>query len=102
MYVFISVNVAYNKLAVQMSTVHFGDASRAVDGNTESEYILFSCTHTDTENNPWWYVDLGKEENIHRVELTNRLDSWGKHEVVLLIFFFKFLFLFLLTHRLKI
>ena len=46
----------------------------AVDGNTASNFYVYSCTHTNEETNPWWYVDLQWTRNVYRVDLTNRAD----------------------------
>ena len=39
--------------------------------------VIFSrCTHTSTENNPWWRVDLGRVEPVAVVKILNR-GHWG-------------------------
>jgi len=43
-----------------------------VDGNSSTSLPAKSCTHTDTENRPWWRVDLGKEEQVSEVYIVNR------------------------------
>ncbi|XP_066273066.1 uncharacterized protein [Branchiostoma lanceolatum] len=61
----------------QTSTNHGGAASRAVDGNTASNYDAGSCTHTTDhpgEANPTWWVDLGQSHVIGRVVIFNRQD----------------------------
>ena len=30
------------------------------------------CTHTNTESNPWWRVDLGRVEPVAEVNILNR------------------------------
>ena len=52
------------KQAKQSSTDFGGDASRALDGNTNSSYSQQSITHTKFENQPWWEVDLGRTEQV--------------------------------------
>ena len=51
-----------------------GNASRAVDGSTNSIFGADSCTHTKYQKNPWWKVDLQKREVVRKVSLTNRGD----------------------------
>ncbi|XP_052389571.1 uncharacterized protein LOC127935598 [Carassius gibelio] len=70
----LSKNLAVGAAAVQSSTYNYlGAAQNAVDGNSESNYMLGSCTHTAGDN-PWWRVDLKKEYKITRVSITNRGD----------------------------
>jgi hypothetical protein len=69
------VNVALGKIASQSTTGFGGDASRAVDGNTDGNYGAGSVTHTDTgDPAPSWQVDLGTEFEISRIVLWNRTD----------------------------
>ncbi|XP_076842398.1 uncharacterized protein LOC143486818 isoform X2 [Brachyhypopomus gauderio] len=67
-------NIALGAQAVQSSTAFSGPAENAVDGNTESDYYQYSCTHTATEDNPWWRVELPDAYNITTVKITNRGD----------------------------
>lgn len=68
-----SINVAENAKASQSSTSCGGIASRAVDGNCNSNYDADSVTHTH-ENNPdgWWEVDLGRMVAIDKIIIFNR------------------------------
>ncbi|XP_008429135.1 fucolectin-7-like isoform X1 [Poecilia reticulata] len=52
----------------------FVDASNAIDGNLNADLTKGSCTHTDTENNPWWRVDLLDSYIVTQVVITNRGD----------------------------
>ncbi|XP_067217491.1 uncharacterized protein [Chanodichthys erythropterus] len=68
-------NLALNAKAMQSSLGHaLGDAQHAVDGNRDSDYFKSSCTHTKTEFNPWWRVDLGNIYSVSNVTITNRGD----------------------------
>ncbi|WP_269837675.1 thiol-activated cytolysin C-terminal domain-containing protein [Streptococcus pseudopneumoniae] len=67
--------MAWKKQAKQSSTDFGGDASRALDGNTNSSYSQQSITHTKFENQPWWEVDLGRTEQVGLVRLHNRGDG---------------------------
>ena len=73
--VFRAENIAWKKQARQSSTEFGGDASRALDGNTNSNYSQQSITHTKFENQPWWEVDLGRTEQVGLVRLYNRGDG---------------------------
>ncbi|CAG2101422.1 unnamed protein product [Medioppia subpectinata] len=43
---------------MQSSTVGQGSAQKAVDGSTSSFYNTNTCTMTEAERNPWFYVNL--------------------------------------------
>jgi len=61
----------------QSSTGYGGDSSRAVDGIWNPDYGHNSCTHTNADNEPYWWVDLGKEHSVSTVLLQNRADCCG-------------------------
>lgn len=65
-------NVAIRKSARASSELHGGVAAKAVDGHTNGIFKRGSITHTATEANPWWEVDLGKDRAIDRILLWNR------------------------------
>jgi hypothetical protein len=65
-------NAARGKPTSQSSKSHGGHSSRAVDGNARTDWGGNSCTHTKTQNNPWWRVDLQKDMKIKKVQVTNR------------------------------
>ncbi|KAI2645171.1 Fucolectin-1 [Labeo rohita] len=72
-------NLALGAKTAQSSTFTFlGSAEHAVDGNSNSNFALGSCTHTNTEHNPWWRVDLGSDYTISCVTITNRGDCCGE------------------------
>lgn len=68
-------NIATNGKASQSSVDYDGVALRAVDGNTEGEFEKKSTTHTRTESDPWWEVDLGGEQSVDAVVIWNRTDG---------------------------
>lgn len=70
-----STNIALNKSASQSSNSSRGWAYRAVDGNTNGKYGKKSVTHTKSELNAWWEVDLGSVSYINTIKLWNRTDS---------------------------
>ena len=58
---FALTDLAFKKSSAQSSTKHNGLSSRALDELLNPYYGSDSCTHTKTERNPWWRVDLGRE-----------------------------------------
>jgi hypothetical protein len=70
-------NIARHGKASQKSTAdHFGDARRAIDGNTSGKYGDWSQAHSgEGVSNPWWEVDLGADYPIDSVVIYNRTDA---------------------------
>ncbi len=63
-------------VAKQSSTDYGGDAARARDGQTDGHYEQAkSTTHTRTEANPWWELELPAAQAIARVVVWNRTDN---------------------------
>jgi hypothetical protein len=67
-------NLALGKRTAQSSTVLGGVSSRAVDGDPRGDWNNGSVTHTDTQDKPWWQVDLGESYELDTVKLFNRTD----------------------------
>ncbi|XP_030638987.1 uncharacterized protein LOC115819623 [Chanos chanos] len=68
-------NVATGGIATQSSQYdHLGNASNAIDRNRNPMYHAGSCTHTNSETNPWWRLDLLEVYSITSVTITNRGD----------------------------
>jgi len=65
-------NLALLGTATQSSTLHEGEASRAIDGDTNGVFGAGSVTHTSPELNPWWQVDLGDNYPIGEITVFNR------------------------------
>ena len=65
-------SIALHKPANQSSTRRGGVALRAVDGNYNTAMKEDSCTWTNKDYSPWWYVDLEQMYHIGSVALTNR------------------------------
>jgi hypothetical protein len=64
--------------ATQSSTSNGGDASKAIDGNTNGLFGAGSQTHTnENERNPWWELDLGGDRSIESIVIWNRTESNG-------------------------
>ena len=70
-------NLAYQKDTVQSSIAWPGVSSKAVDGNSNTNFNDGSCTHTLNEKQPWWRVDLGNVELVNEVYVVNRGDCCG-------------------------
>ncbi|XP_068677377.1 receptor-type tyrosine-protein phosphatase S-like isoform X3 [Montipora foliosa] len=68
----IRVDLALNQPAGQVSTAWGGVASRAVDGDTTTNYASKTCTHTDYAKDAWWRVDLGAPVPVAEVVIVNR------------------------------
>lgn len=60
--------------ASQSSTNFQGDAQRAIDGNRNGNYLENSVTHTNSENSPFWEIDLGRIVPIDLIRIYNRTD----------------------------
>ncbi|XP_025033233.1 fucolectin-like [Python bivittatus] len=75
-------NLARGRPAFQSSTLQDnfrGVAKKAVDGNCRGDwYKDYTCSHTQLETDPLWYVDLGSEHAISAVVVKNREDSCGE------------------------
>lgn len=67
--------LAFEGTARQSSTGYGGEASRAIDGVTDGHYASDSVTHTATESNPWWEVELAEAQDVHAVRLRTRTDG---------------------------
>jgi hypothetical protein len=72
-------NVARNGRASQSTTGYGGDASRAIDGNTNGRFAGNSVSHTgDGDPHPFWEVDLGRELPLEKIVVWNRTDGLEK------------------------
>ena len=71
-------NLALQGVAKQISTASYGGfrakAQFAIDGDTNGKYSQKSVTHTMSQLNPWWAVDLGANHEIDRIVVWNRTD----------------------------
>ena len=68
-------NVALAGEAKQSSTYMGAVAARAIDGKTDGEYDKGSVSHTDTQENPWWEVDLKEARALERIVVWNRTEA---------------------------
>ena len=67
-------NVAPAGTARQSSTYFNASAIRAIDGKETGNYFAESVSHTGTERNPWWQLDLGIELPVDKIIIFNRVD----------------------------
>jgi len=68
-------NVATKGTAKQSSLGSGGDPKRAIDGKTDGDYQKNSVSHTGTEANPWFEIDLGAELPLEKIVIWNRTDG---------------------------
>ena len=75
---FFEENLANQKNTIQSSTYSdsfaTGASSKAVDGNSNTNFNDGSCAHTLDEKQPWWRVDLGNVELVNEIYVVNRGD----------------------------
>lgn len=69
-----ATNLALGRPATQYNTGFGGEASRAVDGNTDGNWVNNSVTHTYADYQNWWQVDLGSVQSINTIQVWNRTD----------------------------
>lgn len=71
-------NWALSKPTFQSST--FGEflSYRAVDGNVDGDIFQGGCSHTRSQADPWWVVDLGQRITVTNVTVVNRVDCCGE------------------------
>jgi len=77
-------NLAAGKTTAQSSTYTDGaggQARKAVDGNSDTEFANGHCSHTKRDPSPsWWRVDLGSDNvPVYEVHIVNR---FSKHDIV--------------------
>ena len=72
-------NIALNRPTWQNNAFDTFDAHLAVDGNTQNNFHVGSCAHTeDFGVVKYWSVDLGQDYWIASLMITNRGDCCGK------------------------
>lgn len=68
------INVALDGTATQSSTYPGGDASKAIDGNTNGAWAGGSVSITQNDTDAFWEVDLGSTFLIENIWVWNRTD----------------------------
>ena len=61
-----------------ISTFRSYSSDRAVDGDSQTAFMLSSCILSRVETNPWWRVDLEQVEPVNEVYIVNRGDCCGE------------------------
>lgn len=76
LYLVPQVNLALTGVASQ-SSVGFTGATpdKTIDGNTNGLLANNSLSITNAEDNPWWQVDLGSDQEIGDIKVYNRTNS---------------------------
>jgi uncharacterized repeat protein (TIGR03806 family) len=70
-------NVALSGTTDQSSTYGNGDASLAINGQTQaSSPWSADLQHTENQYRPWWQVDLGGEHRIESITIHNRTNGF--------------------------
>jgi beta-xylosidase len=62
-------SIAEYGTATQSSTLDSAYASLAIDGDTTSSFNESSISQTETEDSPWWQVELDKEYKIGDINI---------------------------------
>ena len=68
-------NLARNAKPTQSSTEGNSGAALATDGNHNGDWEAGSVTLTQSQDSPWWELDLGSEVAIDEVIIWNRSDK---------------------------
>ncbi len=70
-----SVNLALSGTATFSSTYPNGEASKAIDGNTNGNWSANSVAHSlGSTNTDWLTIDLGSSQLIDEIQIWNRTD----------------------------
>ena len=73
---FLLENLAFQKPTYQhKKTLDNGTSDRAVDGNSNMNFLNGSCSFVQDNPFPWWRVDLGQDEFVTEVYVV------GLHDV---------------------
>ena len=67
--------LAMQSMSTHQSSTQLSRMSHlAVDASTSANFFHGSCTLTNAESNPWWYVDLGYLFDVEMLRITPRTD----------------------------
>ena len=70
--------LSLNQMTKQSSTYGGGVSKRAVDGNTDPTWGGRSVTHTQSKQENWWQVDLGRKYPVHLILVHTRKEGQEK------------------------
>ena len=76
------LNVAAGKAPMQSSVSEGGIPQKAVDGSTSTFFDDSTCTLTDVERAPWWYVNLLEPYMVQLVRIDFGQSCCGKLNVI--------------------
>uniref|UniRef100_A0A6A7G4S0 CUB and sushi domain-containing protein 3 n=1 Tax=Hirondellea gigas TaxID=1518452 RepID=A0A6A7G4S0_9CRUS len=82
---FCVLNVAAGKAPMQSSVADGGIPQKAVDGSTATAYTPGTCSLTETESAPWWYVNLLEPYMVQLVRLDFGQDCCGDREATIVV-----------------
>ena len=77
------LNVAAGKAPMQSSVAEGGIPQKAVDGSTSTFYDGATCTLTEVERSPWWYVNLLEPYMVQLVRIDFGQSCCGKKAISL-------------------
>ena len=77
-FLFTVLNVAAGKAPMQSSVLDGGIPQKAVDGSTSTFYDPNTCTLTEVERAPWWYVNLLEPYMVQLVRVDFGQSCCGK------------------------
>ena len=73
---FLLENLAFQKPTYQYTrTLANGTSDKAVDGNSNMDFVGGSCSFVQKNPFPWWRVDLGQDEFVTEVYVVSLLDA---------------------------
>lgn len=76
----LEMNIAKGGIATGSSQYRIASSDKAIDGNSDTNWNRGSCSSTNTENVPWWRLDLLRPYKINRVTVTVRED-WHYRQI---------------------
>jgi len=82
---FCVLNVAAGKAPMQSSVAAGGIPQKAVDGSTATAFTDGTCSLTEVESAPWWYVNLLEPYMVQLVRLDFGADCCGDREATIVV-----------------
>ena len=75
------LNVAAGKAPMQSSVADGGIPQKAVDGSTSTFFDADTCSLTDVERSPWWYVNLLEPYMVQLVRIDFGQSCCGEYSI---------------------
>ena len=72
--------MAAGKAPMQSSVAEGGIPQKAVDGSTSTFFDLSTCSLTEVEKSPWWYVNLLEPYMVQLVRIDFGQSCCGKYQ----------------------